>query len=229
MADADPLVTRMVVLAAASAAGPMGDEAAWFAKVGDLIPVIGAMVRNEDNRPMMRAKEILEADVFFAEYRGYEYEESSTRLIVNLQPDNRQAEIVRTHRTDERPGRVMRERLDRLEVGQWLLVYKALEVTSKNVNRKVRVLVHFEKRRRINQNSPGSHLPGDDEPPPAPPPARPGAGSDPIANAINSLSVEQLVSLRTRCVEEGISFPVPATPNERHRMEVLIDGIKHAW
>lgn len=138
-----------IIAAAIAAAGPKtGSEAAWKAKINELIPSIVSMM-GDGSRQTRIAREVLEASVFVAEFVRYEVEESSTRCVVWLNsgrpsrnyPDG--IEPIRSHRTDNAQGRAMQAKLDELQPGDEIVVWKALEEAGDN---KVRVLVHLEKR-----------------------------------------------------------------------------------
>jgi hypothetical protein len=232
MSEKDP-IARMVVCAAASAAGPMGDnDAVWQAKVADIIPQIASMIRDEGAPAMKRALEVLDAEMFTSEYRGYDYEESSTRCLVhlwNVDHDKPERDL-RTPRTNTRAGKVMRERLDRLDKGSRIMVYKALESTN-DPEKKVRVLVNFDKLRQFTPRDGGGPstpsrppvLDGGDPPAASSAPDAAPAGG-PIADALNNLTAKQLAYVARTARAEGIAFPTPETPHDRHRLEAIIDG-----
>jgi len=142
-----------IIAAAVAAAGPKGDnEGRWKAKLNDAIPHIAAMI-HDGSRQWRIAEEVLTASVFVATYVDHEVEESSTRCIVHIDtgkstknyPDG--IEPIRTHRTDNGQGRSMKHRLDQLEKGDEIVVWKALEAMGDGADaQKVRVLVHFETR-----------------------------------------------------------------------------------
>ena len=138
-----------IIAAAIAAAGPKtGSEAAWKAKINELIPSIVSMM-GDGSRQTRIAQEVIGASVFVAEFVRYEVEESSTRCVVWLNsgrpsrnyPDG--IEPIRSHRTDNAQGRAMQEKLNQLQPGDEVVVWKALEEAGDN---KVRVLVHLEKR-----------------------------------------------------------------------------------
>lgn len=142
-----------IIAAAVAAAGPKGsNEGQWKAKLNEAIPHIAAMI-NDGSRQWRIAEEVLSASVFVGTYVDHEVEESSTRCIVHIDtgkatknyPDG--IEPIRTHRTDNGQGRSMKARLDHLEKGDELVVWKALEAMGDGADaQKVRVLVHFETR-----------------------------------------------------------------------------------
>jgi hypothetical protein len=139
----------IIIAAAVAAAGPRGsNDAAWKAKINEAIPHIASMI-GDGSRQTKIANEVLNASVFVAQYVRHEVEASSTRCVVWMDsgrpsrnyPDG--IEPIRSHRTDNAQGKAMKERLDQLEPGDEIVVWKALEEAGEN---KVRVLVHFETR-----------------------------------------------------------------------------------
>lgn len=184
MSEHDPDVVRDVLIAAMAAAGPKGNnEAAWKGKINEAIPHVVSML-NPSSRQWRIAEEVMGAQVFTAVYRGYHVEESSTRCVVTLEttPSKRYPdglEPIRSHRTDNAQGKSMKARLDHLEDGDTLLVWKAMEAAGEDT--KVRVLVHFERlphrtgqERSQRESVPSGEQRGTDraEEPQAPEPAR---------------------------------------------------------
>jgi hypothetical protein len=166
LSDHDKDATRQVLAAAIAAAGPKGNnDAAWKAKVNEAIPHVVSML-NPGSRQFRIARQVMDAVVFTATYRGYTLEESSKRCVVTLEtrPSKRYPdglEPIRTHRTDTTQGKSMRHRLDDLEDGDHLLVWKAME-SNDGGDEKYRVLAHFEKlpHRGDHQTQPAAeHVP----------------------------------------------------------------------
>jgi hypothetical protein len=159
--DTNDLIPSIIV-AAIAAAGPKGsNEAAWKGKINDAIPHIASMI-HDGGRQWKIAEEVLNASVFVATYVGHEVEESSTRVVVQIDtgkatknyPDG--IEPIRTHRTDNAQGRNMKRRLDTLHHGDEIVVWKALEsVGGGSDGHKVRVLVHYETRPNRKDSSAG--------------------------------------------------------------------------
>jgi hypothetical protein len=134
-----------VLSLAIGAAGPAEDLHEWSKRVLRMSTVIAAMFR-EGARERAIVERVMNASVFRATYRGYRLEPSTTRLLVSLEtqpskdhPDG--VEEMRTDRTDELAGQVMRDILDSTPVGSQVLVWKAMEQAGPD--RKVRVLVHI--------------------------------------------------------------------------------------
>ena len=159
--DTNDLIPSIIV-AAIAAAGPKGsNEAAWKGKINDAIPHIASMI-HDGGRQWKIAEEVLNASVFVATYVGHEVEQSSTRVVVHIDtgkptknyPEG--IEPIRTHRTDNAQGRNMKRRLDTLDHGDEIVVWKALESVGDGSDaHKVRVLVHYETRPRRKDSSAG--------------------------------------------------------------------------
>jgi len=159
--DTNDLIPSIIV-AAIAAAGPKGsNEAAWKGKINDAIPHIASMI-HDGGRQWKIAEEVLNASVFVATYVGHEVEQSSTRVVVHIDtgkstknyPDG--IEPIRTHRTDNAQGRNMKRRLDTLQKGDEIVVWKALESVGDGSDaHKVRVLVHYETRPKRKDSSAG--------------------------------------------------------------------------
>ena len=164
MSDKPDIDIPNVIAAAISAAGERGgnrSDAAWRAAVDRAIPFIIAMM-GEGSHQSKIATEVATAQVFTSVYLGYEVEESSTRCVVNLEtrvsddhPDG--VEQMRTHRTDSAQGEAMKARLNALEKGDAIIVWKAMEKMGND--RKVRVFVHFEKTWKKKEERPSDPEP----------------------------------------------------------------------
>jgi hypothetical protein len=144
-------VIPSIIAAAVAAAGPMGNnEGQWRAKINRAIPYITAML-NDGSRQWRTAVEVLEAHVFTGRYVRHEIEESSTRTILYVDvgrpsdnyPDG--IENISCHRTDNAAGKEQLARLERLEPGDELVMWRAME-EIKGTNKSRRTLVHFETR-----------------------------------------------------------------------------------
>lgn len=108
------------------------------------------------------AQDVLDCDVFKAVYRGYTLEETSTRLKVTLESETTAkseqesdgTEMIRTERTDNQMGKLMKRRLDELAPGSTILVFKLVEhMEGRGIKDKVRVLKHFEVLSTTSQDS----------------------------------------------------------------------------
>ena len=208
MTEPNEEIIPLILSAAIASAGPKGNnEGQWLGKVNDAIPSIAAMM-NEGSRQWHIATEVLGAAVFVATYVGHEIEESSTRALVRIDtgkatknyPDG--IEPIRTHRTDGAQGRHMKERLDRLEPGDEIVVWKALEANDDGTE-KYRVLVHFQTRpKRTDSPSRGTAAPaaapGRDDGEPVEPEPPTGSGPRPSTDKLtDSIDSEQLLKWRS--------------------------------
>ena len=148
MSEQDKSEVRAIIAAAIAAAGPKGDnEGAWKGKINSAIPHVVSMM-SDSSRQSRIAEEVMGAQVFTAIYRGYTLEETSKRCVVTIETQVSKRypeglEPIRSHRTDNAQGKAMQHRLDTLEDGDSLLIFKAMEAI--NDETKVRVLVHYEK------------------------------------------------------------------------------------
>ncbi len=150
MADRDNLI-QSILIGAIAAAGVGADHVAWKARVNAAIPHVTALI-SEGGRSWKIVEEVLDASVFEATYLGHELEESSQRIVVQIDtgkksdnyPDG--IEPIRTHRIDNPQGKTMQARLEGLQPGQSMFVWKAIEPVAGSSTKKARVLVHFEKR-----------------------------------------------------------------------------------
>lgn len=140
---------RLAVASAFAYAGPMGsNEFAWKARFQEGLMRAGAAM---NGFPAQEAQAMIDAQVFAGEYGGYDYEESSTRLLVKIKSDTGRDkgkdadgyERIRTDRTDGSFGKTMKHRLDQVPIGSRIVTWKVLE-KMKNDDQKVRVLKHFE-------------------------------------------------------------------------------------
>lgn len=158
MSDLKPdEVIPSIIAAAIAAAGPMGaHEGQWKAKVNRAIPHITSML-NDGSRQWKTALEVLEASVFTGQYVRHEIEESSTRVMLYVDvgrpsenfPDG--IESIRSHRTDNAAGRDMLSRLEKLESGDELVLWRSMEKIE-GTNKSVRTLVHMETRPKRNDS-----------------------------------------------------------------------------
>ena len=165
-----------IIAAAVAAAGPMGtNEGAWKMKVNRAIPHIAAMI-NDGSRQWKTALEVLDASVFTGSYVRHEIEESSTRVILYVDvgrpsdnyPDG--IENISTHRTDNRAGKDQLERIEKLQPGDELAMWRTME-PIKGTNKSRRTLVHFETRPKRTQSSAVSAPPVEQQRPNHPPAA----------------------------------------------------------
>jgi hypothetical protein len=241
---------RAIVLGAISAAPAMSglQAGAWIAKVNEAIPHVAAMMRRgllpeHDSRQIRNAREVAEAEVFTGVYLSHEMDPPkagkppSTRVLVHFRSERQdaKAETIRTHRTDTSAGKVMQARLDKLESGARIVIYKAMEEMSGSQGRKVRTLVHFETlpQRTDTQQAAKSGSPIPDRAPAAQPPSPEtikGEGGDPfhqddpsatpeartqdtvdveLAEMFNDLPPKVKVNVVRRLRESDITFPTP--------------------
>jgi hypothetical protein len=190
MTEPNNELVPLILSAAIASAGPKGsNEGQWMGKVNQAIPGIAAMM-NDRSRQWAIATEVLEAAVFVATYVSHEVEQSSTRCLVHIDigkptknyPDG--VEPIRTHRTDGAQGRHMKERLDQLEAGDEIVVWKALEANDDGTE-KYRVLVHFTTRPKRTDRPAGPPASPVREQQAGPPPAA-APTSDGLTDAIDS-------------------------------------------
>jgi hypothetical protein len=162
-------VIPSIIAAAIAAAGPMGNnEGAWKAKINRAIPFITSMI-NDGSRQWKTAAEVLDAQVFTGSYVRHEIEESSTRTILYVDvgrpsdnyPDG--IENISCQRTDNAAGKDQLARIERLEPGDELALWRVMEPIA-GTNKSRRTLVHFETRPKRTQSPAGA--------PPVAPPAR---------------------------------------------------------
>lgn len=173
------------------------------------------------------AQDVLECAVFKAVYRGYELEESSTRLIVSLESetsakadqDSDGLERIRTERTDNRWGKMMKAELDRLPEGSTILAFKLIEhMDGRGMKDKVRVLKHFQVLARPESRSGASTPTGDPaKAAGADRPSAPAAPSD-LGVRMSALSGLKAVEFARRCKTAGVR---PGSPES----EVVLDEL----
>ena len=233
-----------VIAAAIAAAGPRGDnEAAWRAKINAAIPAIAAMMNPPEkdakgSKQWQVASEVLGATVFTAEYVSHAIEESSTRVVVQLDsgkpsknyPDG--VEPIRTHRTDGAQGKAMLAKLKQLTAGDSVVVWKAMEAMSgAAAGEKARVLVHLETRPKWKRDENMTPAPARKAPPKAEPRTddapgdvdRPASGLG-FAYAFNELGAKDKVAVVRILRDEGITFPEPQ-PDKTDRFLAVIDEV----
>jgi len=235
MSEETDKIIPSVIAAAVAAAGPMGNNpGAWKGKINNAIPAVAAMM-HETTRQWRIAEEVLGASVFHATYVSHEIEESSTRVVVQIDtgkatknyPDG--IEPIRSNRTDNAQGRHMLERLERLEPGQEMMVWKAMESMGEGADaNKVRVLVHFEPLPK-RTDSPGRGTAvaaapagaGRPVEPRDPVPAGSGPSNNPVVDRFNDLPGKTKAAVVKRLRAEGISFPDPG-PDDVDRFIIII-------
>ena len=231
-------VIPQILAGALAAAGPMGtNEAAWKAKLGEAIPHIASMF-NSGSRQWKITEQVLEAAVFVVTYVSHEVETNSTRALVQLDsgrpsknyPDG--IEPIRTHRTDTAAGKAMLARLEKLEPGQEIIVWKAMESMGDGVDaNKVRVLVHMETRPVFKDRAAQvSRIP---EPPrresegavhgsaPSTPPADDVAGLDFAHEQFDGLNGKGKAACVRIFREQGIKFPLPEAAQVNAFLKVI--------
>lgn len=160
-----------ILSAAIAAAGPKGsNDAAWKAKINQAIPDIAVMM-NDRSHQWRTAAAVLDAAVFVATYVSHAVEQSSTRVVVQIDsgrpsknyPDG--IEPIRTHRTDTAAGKHMLARLEHLNAGDEIVIWKSIE-SSEDGTEKYRTLVHFEPafKRTNSPSRPATAHQGDGQP-----------------------------------------------------------------
>ena len=187
---------RQILIGAIAAGPPLTgiQPGVWAAKVNEAIPFVASMM-SEGSWQMRMAREVATAEVFTGIYLSHELEpakpgkDPSMRLIVHFKSEREpsEPEEIRTHRTDTSAGRFMQARLDKLEAGTRLVLYKAFEEikSGPQAGRKARTLVHFETaapRSSDTATQAGRSGPPVPDPSPAksaPAPADTGAGASP--------------------------------------------------
>ena len=138
---------NQIVIAAVTAAGPVGDDrAAWSDRVLEMAAQIAAMTSPASD-VMTTIDSVNNAKVFTAVLLEIKKEQSSTRGLLTLKtrvsehaPDG--TEQARTERTDTRQGIAMARRCRAL-VGHRVAVWVEVQ-TMKNSTNKVRVIAHIE-------------------------------------------------------------------------------------
>lgn len=230
-----------------------GDPASrgWKTRVQRSLTPMAALVRDDYGYWGKEAQGVIDATVFVGTYRGYELEESSQRLLVNIESshdsgDGPAVEQMRTERIDTPPGRHMKERLDQLDPGQEIAAFKKIEAMRGSKDRKVRVLVHFEPIR--SKSSTSSEAASRNHPPQASrlasggrDVARPSTGesdggvSNPppsdsqltgeaqaVQDGLAPLNARQRLAVKNRCVGEGIENWTDPGVEEIDRVLVII-------
>lgn len=227
---------RMAVAAAFSFAGQPGNsEAAWRVRFNEGVLRAAAQM---NGRAAKMAQEVLDADVFRAEYLGHELEESSTRLLVHVRSDTTAksdanddgTETLRTERTDNALGRAMQKRLEAIQPGTTILVFKYIEhMEGRGSKNKVRIMKHFEFLAPPSGDatpSPSSQRTPSQPPTPAPPPGddRPSPGGTdlpPIAEAMNRMSNAQRVQVARRARQAGIENFIQPGDREAEVLHII--------
>lgn len=139
---------RIAVGAAFAYAGQPGPR--WNERLAEGVLRAAAAM---NGRLAQTAQDVLDCAVFKAEYQGYTLEQTSTRLLVVLKSETTSktdaeedgSEQIRTERTDNQMGRMMKRRLDDLPIGSMILAFKLIEhMEGRGTKDKVRVLKHFE-------------------------------------------------------------------------------------
>lgn len=219
----------LVLASAAAAAGPVDNK--WRQRVMENIPNIAALM-SDAGREWKAAQAVLEASVFTATYVSHSVEESSTRVIVNLKtaPSKRNEtgeEAVRTHRTDDVRGRMMKQRLDQLKPDDRLLVWKSLEAMASGD--KVRILEHVQ---WIGHGDPKDEplVRKPDVEPEVPPPGEGPEEGGPVGDVafaleqFNDLGAKDKAAVARAAREANISFPTP-TPDEVDQFLAIIGQV----
>ena len=194
----------------------------WKTRVQEAVPVMAALVRDDFGYWGRDAQYVLDASVFSGVYVSHEIDDRNGRVNVWLEGEK---DPLRTFQVNTPPGRLMKERLDKLHAGQEIFAFKYLEPMQGRQGQRARVLVHFEvkKSRSPSDEAAGpsraSGPPPDSGPaePPADAPSRPdsagpgGAPSDEIQGRMDALDSKQRAKVARRCRAEGIdNFVAPA-------------------
>lgn len=187
-----------------------------------------------NGRMAQTAQDVLDCDVFKAVYRGYTLEETSTRLKVTLESETTAkseqetdgTEMIRTERTDNQMGRLMKRRLDELSPGATILVFKLVEhMDGRGIKDKVRVLKHFEV---LSTHDSRSSAPA----PSVGAPVEAAGASPPVAPAAQSQTAARLAGLTGRqaaaVAKSARSSGVSLDGNDA-RLDLIIDDIVNGW
>ncbi len=214
-----------VVAAACSAAGPVGNNpGAWKGKVNDLIPEIAAILSPHSHQ-WKQAESILDADHVSCIYLCYEPEETSQRLIVQIIADNAQEmETMRTPPMYTQAGKRMRERLNKVQRGDRMHIWKVVEATRKDPTKKVRYIGHFESYgppKDADATSPGvQRAPATQQSAAA---GGAGVDLDALFVAINELPTAAKLAVRSGAMSLGVAnFLQPTNDEEFHTIMNLI-------
>lgn len=244
---------REAAMLAVMGAGDPSNEKAWRSRVQKSLPMFAALVRDGYGYWGKEAQGIMDAAVFTTTFVGYEYEETSTRLIVHTRSDRAVSdknptgdEHMRTERTDIPPGWHMRKKIEALETGQEIVVWKKTEKIS--ADQKVRVLVHFEplrskksaatneQPRNRPSDTPVPEGRGDSMPPrsaggsssPPRPDQTLSAGAESVQAAMSEMQTRQKLAVKNRCVGEHITDWADPGPESFDRVMSIIEEIVHA-
>jgi hypothetical protein len=233
---------KQAAMLAVMAAGDASNDKVWRNKVQANLAKFAALVRDDYGYWGREAQGIIDAQVFTATYLSHELEETSTRLVLQLKttpsrryPDG--VEPIRTERTDIPPGWHMQRRVEALEAGQEIVVWKKMESTGADT--KVRVLAHFEPVRSKTgggeraSNRPSARPEGD-----APPPSSPSERSSPVPSegqlsaeagavqkALADMTTRQRIAAKNLCVGEGIENWTDPGPEQIDRVLTLLKGL----
>jgi len=246
---------REAAMLAVMGAGDPSNEKAWRSRVQKSLPMFAALVRDGYGYWGREAQGIMDAAVFTTTFVGYEYEESSTRLIVHTRSDRAITaknptgdEHMRTERTDIPPGWHMQKRVETLESGQEIVVWKKTEKIS--ADQKVRVLVHFEPVRSSKMSAPNnpahqatrssepsgqegsggqaaSRSPGVSSSPPQEDQTL-SAAAEAVQAGMSEMQTRQKLAVKNRCVGEHITDWADPGPESFDRVMRIIEEISHA-
>lgn len=209
---------RLAVLGAIASVGPANprDPYRWRSQVNDMIPFVASML-SPGSKQIERAAHVANADIIIGVYEGAQLEADTNRLVVSFHGErgSSETETIRTDRVDSATGRTMKERLDRLQSGQRLLIFKHIEKKSSGSGT-VRMLVHFDTlftpKEQLNPSSAtASPAPRESPSRPSPSPADgEGAVDDPVLEAFQRLPGPVKAAVAKRCRAENIQIPRPA-------------------
>jgi hypothetical protein len=235
---------KQAAMLAVMAAGDASNEKAWRSRVQAGLPRFAALVRDDYGYWGREAQGILDAAVFTATYQGHELEESSTRLIVKFtsettaksDADDDGSESLRTERTDTPPGWHMKRKIEALEQGQPVVVWKKVEAID--ATRKVRVLVHLEPLRSKSggeeraSNRPSARPEGGAPSPSSPsgggalaPDGQVSAEAAVVQQAMVDLSAAKVLAIKRRCVSEDIENWTDPGPENIDRVLTIIKEV----
>lgn len=212
-----------IIRLAVGAAGASDDEAAWRGRVDDNIRVIAAMLDPRSDQ-MTQATRMLESVKFTGTFVKAKLETSSTRIVVTTSNVNGEMEEIRTDRTDRPLGQQMARRVETLQPGDHLLIWKYMEEMDGSSGRKVRVMPHFTKLESSPATgslpAPGAvATPAAPEVAPTPPVA---AGEYAVAARMEKLTNDQKVRFVRECRNMGINNFMTPEGKDLERVHKLL-------
>lgn len=233
---------KQAAMLAVMAAGDASNDKAWRRRVQENIARFAALVRDDYGYWGREAQGIIDAQVFTAKYLSHELEETSKRLVLQIEtkPSKRYPEgiePIRTERTDTPPGIVMQKRVEALEPGQEIVVWKKMESTGDDT--KVRVLVHMQPIRSRSggeeraSNRPSVRPEGEAPSPPssssgeqaASPEEQISGEAAAVQKALDGLPAAKMLAVKARCKGEGIDNWTDPGPEHIDRVLTIIKEV----